>query len=65
MIKNIGELYEEQKRIWNEENENFFGISTLDDWTNQEKVKEHLDNCCEKFWNNGTNELKKLFESGR
>ena len=57
MIKTINDLYQEQKRIWNEENEKFFGLSTFDNWKNSEKVNEHLKLCTEKFWNNGTNEL--------
>lgn len=65
MIKTINDLYQEQKRIWNEENEKFFGLSTFDNWKNSEKVNEHLKLCTKKFWNNGTNELKKLLENGK
>ena len=65
MYNSINDLYQIQKDIWKSENEFFFGISPLDEWNNEEKIKEHLDNCADKFWNNGTNKLKELFENGR
>lgn len=65
MVKNINELYKVQSTIWREENEHFFGLTPLNNWTNAEEVKKHLDTCSKKFWNEGTNELKKLLENGR
>lgn len=65
MIKNINELWAHQKDIWKHENELYFGVTPLHSWVNQAEVKKHLDECAYKFWNNGTNELKKLFEEGR
>ena len=65
MIKNIKELYNIQKNIWKDENEKYFGITPLNEWDDLNLVKEHLEKCSDKFWNNGTNELKKLFEKGK
>ena len=65
MIKDIAGLYEQQKAIWKEENEHFFGVSPLDNWDNKEKVKAHLSKCVDEFWNNGSNEFKKLLENGK
>lgn len=64
-IKTINDLYIEQKRVWQEENEYYFGLTPLENWGNAEIVANHLKNCTDKFWNNGTNELKELFENGR
>lgn len=65
MVRTINDLYQVQKSIWKYENEHFFGISPLDEWTNSEVIEKHLKECADKFWNNGTNELKQLFERGR
>ena len=64
-INNIKDLYKIQKNIWKKENEKYFGITPLNEWNDIEKIKEHLNKCADKFWNNGTNELKKLFENGK
>lgn len=64
-IKNINDLYNVQKELWKDENEFFFGITPLNDWGNQDLVKDHLLKCVNKFWNNGTNETKKLLENGK
>ena len=64
-INNIEDLYNIQKNIWKNENEKYFGLTPLNDWSDLEIVKNHLDECANKFWNNGTNELKKLFENGK
>ena len=66
MAKTIKNLYEVQAKIWEEENEHFFGITPLNNWHNDEEVKNHLKNCVDKFWNNdGTCETKKLLENGK
>lgn len=65
MIKSINDLYNHQANIWKEENEYFFGITPLNDWNNAETVANHLMLCAERFWNNGTNEMKKLLENGK
>lgn len=65
MINNINDLYKFQASIWKQENEEYFGISPLDNWDNLDKVKAHLDKCVDKFWNNGTCKLKQLFEKGK
>lgn len=65
MVKSINDLYKVQTEIWKKENEHFFGITPLNDWNNSENVKKHLNKCADKFWNNGTNELKYLLENGK
>lgn len=66
MAKNIKDLYEIQVKIWKEENEHFFGITPLNNWNNEKEVKDHLDNCTKKFWNNGGScETKILLENGK
>lgn len=65
MAKSINELYNIQKEIWKDQNEYFFGLTPLDDWSNLQIVEKHLNNCVDKFWNNGTNETKKLLENGK
>ena len=64
-IKTISDLYQKQKELWNSENEKYFGVSSLENWIDTKVVENHLNNCAERFWNNGTNELKKLFENGK
>ena len=61
----IKELYKRQMGIWKNENEKYFGLSPLEQWKNAEIIKKHLDECANKFWNNGTNKFKELLENGR
>lgn len=65
IITSISDLYRKQSEIWKKENEKYFGLSPLDSWSNEEIIQKHLDECAEKFWNNGTNEMKKLLEEGK
>lgn len=65
MINTIKDLYENQKSIWKEENEKYFGITPLMSWDDPSLVSAHLNECTDKFWNGGTNELKRLFENGK
>lgn len=66
-ISTVSDLYQKQKNIWKEEVEHYFGITPLDNWNDDEKVKEHLKQCCDKFWNSkiNSNVLKDLFENGK
>lgn len=61
-ITNVKELYEAQKAIWREENEEFFGITPLDEWSDLDVINQHLTECADKFWNNGTNRFKEILE---
>lgn len=65
MTKTINDLYDQQAKFWNEQNEYYFGVSSLKEWNDKETVERHLNECVDKFWNNGTNRMKKLFEDGR
>lgn len=63
MNYSIENLYESQKSIWKEENEFYFGITPLSEWGNPELVKQHLDECANKFYNNGTCKFKELLKN--
>lgn len=67
MKSTIKELYDKQKEYWKWENEHFFGLTPIDDSIikNPEKINEHLQTCCENFYNEGTCELKRIIENGK
>lgn len=61
----INDLWKYQKEEWKHENEYWFGITPLADWSNTEKVKKHLDDVADRLWNNGTNQFKELLLNGK
>lgn len=61
-MKDIKDLNEKQKEIWRENNEKYFGITPISSYSNAEIVNKKLEETADKFWNNGTNEFKKLLE---
>ena len=64
-IHNINNLWQRQKDIWKAENERYFGVTPLANWHNQDAVQRHLNECADRLWNNGENELKTLFQEGK
>ena len=64
-ITTITDLYNRQKQNWKNNNEYYFGITPLDSWENKEHIERHLNECAEKFWNNGTNKMKELLETDK
>lgn len=64
-VATISDLYRKQAEIWKYENEHYFGITPLDQWTNEDVIQNHLNKCAEQFWNKGTNEMKELLENGK
>ncbi len=58
-ILSVDSLYEWQKKYWNKENQYYFGISSRDSWVGELNLEDDAD----KFWNNGTCELKKWIEN--
>ena len=62
---NINQLYDKQAALWKAENEKYFGITPLKEWDDPNIVNSHLAECCDKFWNNGTNETKKELETSK
>ena len=60
-INTIKDLYEYEKTVWKEENERYIGVTPLRDYDDEDFISKSLNESADKFWNNGTCELKNLF----
>lgn len=59
-MADIKDLYEKQKDTWTKQNEKYFGLSSISDYSSAKRVNKELIKITDRFWNNGTNKFKDL-----